>query len=140
GYTVNVPLPGGQGDADYLYVLESVIAPVAEAFEPQLIGVSAGFDTYFDDPLGAMDVTPAGFAAMAGLLAGLAERLCSGRIFFCLEGGYHIEGQASAVAEVLKVLSGEGGAGAVDTSARSAETAAIVDRVVSLQGRYWSSL
>ncbi len=64
GYTVNVPLPGGQGDAEYLAVFRELLRPLALAYRPELILVSAGFDILRDDPLADMRVTEAGVAGL----------------------------------------------------------------------------
>jgi acetoin utilization deacetylase AcuC-like enzyme len=106
GYTVNIPLAGGQGDADYLLLLEQVLVPLARAYKPQLIIVSAGYDTYVNDPLGTMDVTPIGFGTMTSRLKQLAEELCQGRLLLALEGGYHLDGIAQSVQHTLNALAG----------------------------------
>ena len=106
GYTANIPLAGGQGDADYLLLLEQVLVPLARAYKPQLIIVSAGYDTYVNDPLGTMDVTPVGFGTMTSRLKQLAEELCQGRLLLALEGGYHLEGIAQSIQHTLNALAG----------------------------------
>jgi acetoin utilization deacetylase AcuC-like enzyme len=106
GYTVNIPLAGGQGDAEYLAIIDQVIAPLAREYKPQLIMVSAGYDIYEDDPLGTMRVTAHGFGMMAARLKRLAEELCRGRLLLSLEGGYHIGGIAQSVDCTLKALAG----------------------------------
>jgi acetoin utilization deacetylase AcuC-like enzyme len=107
GFTVNVPLPGGQGDAEYLAVFREILLPVALAYRPELILVSAGFDIHRDDPLADMRVTEAGFAGMTRLLRQAAESCCPGRLVFVLEGGYDLPALASGVAAVLRTLLGE---------------------------------
>lgn len=104
GYTINIPLPPGSGDPEYLLVFERLIIPVLDQFKPELILVSAGQDIYSKDPLAGMLVTHSGFYRMAEALADLAGRCCGGRIMLCLEGGYHLEGQAGAVLQVLNAL------------------------------------
>jgi acetoin utilization deacetylase AcuC-like enzyme len=84
GATVNVGLPPGMGDAEYLQVFDSVFIPALRRFKPDLILVSAGFDPYRDDPLAQMSVTDAGFGAMAVRLRQAADRLCGGKIVFVL--------------------------------------------------------
>ena len=82
GYTINIPLPAGCGDAEYMRVFHDVVLPAAEKFEPQWILVSAGFDPHRRDPLGGMELTEAGFAGMARLLLQLADRYAGGKIAF----------------------------------------------------------
>src|SRR5207302_244082 len=64
GFTVNVPLEAGATDADYEVVYHEAVVPVLEEFSPQLVLVSAGFDAHERDPLGAMRLTTAGYAAV----------------------------------------------------------------------------
>ena len=104
GYTVNVPLPAGVGDAGYGAVFADVLEPVARRFRPQLIAVSAGYDTHWLDPIGMMRVSVAGFAALAGRLKALAGELCAGRLLFVLEGGYSLRALGPAVVATLQVL------------------------------------
>lgn len=84
--TVNVPLPAGSGDEDYLRVFDRVVEPAVRAFAPQLLLVSAGFDAHVDDPLADMHVTADGFRAMAARCARLAPRVAA-----VLEGGYNLD-------------------------------------------------
>jgi hypothetical protein len=77
--TVNFPLPAGCGDADYLSIIDSAFTPLARAFLPYHILVSAGLDAHEGDPLGGMRLTAEGFAGMASRLRALAAQLCSGR-------------------------------------------------------------
>ena len=104
GYTLNVPLPAGCGDAEYMRVFYDVVVPAAKQFEPQWILVSAGFDPHRRDPLAGMEVTEAGFAGMAGLLLQLAGQYSGGKIAFLLEGGYDLVALKRSVAAVLEVI------------------------------------
>jgi len=81
--TLNVPLPAGSGDEDYLRAFDEVVAPAVRAFEPELVLVSAGFDAHVDDPLAGMRVTAEGFQELANRSAELGPRLAA-----VLEGGY----------------------------------------------------
>jgi len=81
--TVNVPLPAGSGDEDYLLAFDELVAPAVRAFEPELLLVSAGFDAHVDDPLAGMRVTADGFRELARRSAALAPRVAA-----VLEGGY----------------------------------------------------
>jgi len=106
GYTVNVPLPGGFGDDEYAAIFNDIIIPVGQAYEPELILVSAGFDIYHGDPLGSMSVGPAGFAYMTRSLLNLAQEVCGGRLLVTLEGGYNLKGQRDGALAVLSELVG----------------------------------
>ena len=104
GYTINVPLPAGCANTEYLQVFQDVVVPAAEKFKPQWILVSAGFDPHRRDPLGGMGVSEEGFAAMARKLLMLAERFADARIALLLEGGYDLAGLRNSVAAVLSEL------------------------------------
>ena len=104
GYTVNVPLSGGQGDEDYDYLYRDILEPITAQYKPEFILVSAGYDTYYRDPLGTMDVTPKGFANLTRFLRSLALTYCDGKIFYTLEGGYNIAGIAESVKQTLLAL------------------------------------
>ncbi|MDZ4132443.1 MAG: histone deacetylase [Dethiobacteria bacterium] len=104
GYTVNIPLPAGCGDRDYVLFYEQVIVPILDQFKPELIIVSAGQDAYHQDPLAGMALTHKGYYYMAETLAGVADRWAEGRMLLCLEGGYHLQGQAGAVMQILSAI------------------------------------
>ena len=90
GYTVNVPLAAGGGDAVYASAFERVVLPVVEAYSPDLVLVSAGFDASARDPLAQMDLSPAAFGWMARKLGRLADMSAKGRMALVLEGGYDL--------------------------------------------------
>src|SRR5436190_5693775 len=106
GATVNCPLPGGQGDADYGAVFHDLFLPAARLFAPDLVIVSAGFDAHERDPLADMRVTERGFAAMASVLAQLADETCGGKLALMLEGGYDLAALTASVRATLEVLTG----------------------------------
>jgi len=105
GYTVNVPLSGGQGDSDYVSIFNQILVPLAMEYKPEFVLVSAGYDIYQNDPLGTMDVTPQGFYVMTRIIRQLADNICAGRLLFTLEGGYHVPGTAESVKQTLLALS-----------------------------------
>jgi acetoin utilization deacetylase AcuC-like enzyme len=107
GFTVNVPLPSGPGDGEYMHIFEEILEPIALAYKPDLIFVSAGFDIYYQDPLGGMQVTPEGFANLARIILDFAEATCKGKTIFVLEGGYHLEGLRDSAKAVLRTMRGE---------------------------------
>jgi len=145
GFTVNVPLPPGQGDADFAAIFSRVLLPVAREYAPQLILVSAGFDIARGDPLGDMLVTGPGFARLAHMLMDLAEGCCPGQLVFALEGGYRLDALAEGVTSVIGALAGEGGnaasaAGHEGSPVPSAEAAAVIARVNARLAPAWRSL
>jgi acetoin utilization deacetylase AcuC-like enzyme len=106
GFTVNVPLRPGKTDGDYRFLYRNLLGPVAEAFEPEFILVSAGFDIGRGDPLGGMLVSADGFAALAAEVKSLADALCGGRLLLVLEGGYNRTVLADGARAVLRQLAG----------------------------------
>lgn len=136
GYTINIPLSYGHGDEDFVAIFQSIVLPVAQYFQPELILVSAGFDIHRLDPLGGMNVGPEGFAAMTRLLNQAAEDICGGRLVLTLEGGYHLEGEAQGVEAVLDTLTRVGSLGE-DLARTPARTPAIVDQVRQIQSDFW---
>ncbi len=103
GYTLNVPLPAGSGDDEYLAATERLVLPEVRAFAPQLVIFSAGFDAHRRDPLAMMRVTTAGFMSMYRLLL---DELDRSRIphLFVLEGGYSLPALEECAAALLTEL------------------------------------
>lgn len=101
----NVPLPAGCGDADYEWLLGRLLPELARRIRPQLVLVSSGFDPHADDPLGGMQLTDAGFGALAACVREVAEEHCAGRVVVLLEGGYAPHAVAGSVVEVFRALS-----------------------------------
>src|SRR4029077_13162608 len=106
GATVNCPLPGGQGDADYGVAFHDLFLPVGRAFAPDVVIVSAGFDAHARDPIGGMRVSERGFAAMGSGLMQLADETCGGKLVLLLEGGYDLPALAASVRASLEALTG----------------------------------
>lgn len=104
GLTINVPLSSGEGDEDYAEIFRQVLVPAADAFKPNFVIISAGFDAHRDDPLASMGLTEAGYAALTTIVAEIAGRHCEGRILSCLEGGYNLTALAASVESHLSAL------------------------------------
>jgi acetoin utilization deacetylase AcuC-like enzyme len=96
GFTINCPFPAGSGGVEILAAYREVLLPAAEAFAPQAVLVSAGFDSRHDDPLGDFRLGDEDFGALTHLVRGIAERHAGGRLLSSLEGGYDLAGLASA--------------------------------------------
>lgn len=106
GFTINLPLAAGSGDADYIRVMEESVLPALDAFKPEVLLLSAGFDAHRDDPLAQMNVTEDGFWKMTQLLAQSADRHCAGRVVSTLEGGYNLRALGRSVVDHLLGLAG----------------------------------
>jgi acetoin utilization deacetylase AcuC-like enzyme len=108
GYTINLPVPSGSGDAVFVSLVRDVIVPAGREYGPDLILISAGFDAHEGDPLAGCRVSDAGFAAMAILLRDLAREL-EVPIGAVMEGGYALGPLARGVALTMDVLRGGDG-------------------------------
>jgi acetoin utilization deacetylase AcuC-like enzyme len=104
GYTINVPLPAGAGDAGYQHAFEEIVAPAVRWFGPDLILVSAGQDPSAADPLGRMSVTTEGFRTMARQVRELADELCDGRLVVVQEGGYSSDHQPFCALAIVEAI------------------------------------
>lgn len=104
GATLNVPMMPGSGDDDYARAFEAKILPAIEAFRPEFLLVSAGFDAHRDDPLAQIELTTAAFAWMTARAVELAESVCAGRLVSLLEGGYHLQALAESAAAHVEQL------------------------------------
>lgn len=139
-YTVNIPLSARQGDMDYANIFNTIIKPVARQYKPQFILVSAGFDIYFDDPLGGMKVTEKGFAYLSRVLVDLANELCDGKIAFFLEGGYNFEGLVQGIKAVIMECIGKSILSDYELTAftdkKDIKNPA-VSKIIDIQGKKW---
>ncbi len=106
GTTVNIPLPPGTGDRGYLLALERLVEPIARAFRPELILVSAGQDASMADPLGRMLMTMRGYREMTQRVRDLAETLCGGRLVVLMEGGYSLHYVPFCTLAIVEGLTG----------------------------------
>jgi acetoin utilization deacetylase AcuC-like enzyme len=105
GYTVNCPLKGGQRDGHYIAVYRYILSPIIEAFEPELVLVSAGFDAHAMDPIGGMQLSSDGFGAIAGIIHHAAAKI-SAPVVYALEGGYNLGALKESIACVVDIMKG----------------------------------
>lgn len=140
GTTMNVPLAKGCGDAEFTAIYRRLLVPVARAFRPQLVLVSAGFDIHTDDPLGGMRVTPAGFAGLTRVLLDIAREVCDGRVVFCLEGGYNADALADSALAIIDELTGQTvtDSAAMAAGADAGRLNAILEGCLHIHGRFWN--
>lgn len=134
GYTVNVPLLAGGGDSVYHAAFDRVVLPIVEAYAPELVLVSAGFDSAFRDPLASMEVSSAAFGWMAAKLADAAERSAKGKMVMALEGGYDLP---SLEAGLLAAIEGMLDRSAPDL-APAAGAATDVARAAAAAKEFWT--
>jgi acetoin utilization deacetylase AcuC-like enzyme len=106
GYTVNLPVPPGSGSTEFLSLVQHVVAPIARAFRPGLIAISAGYDAHRDDPLADCRVETDGYADMAATMREAAAEL-DAPLLVCLEGGYDRPALAASVLATIEALGSE---------------------------------
>jgi acetoin utilization deacetylase AcuC-like enzyme len=130
GYTINLPVPAGSEEDLWLSLLEHIVLPAAQAFEPDLVLISAGFDAHRLDPLAECQLETGSFAEMARHVRQLAaeRRLPLGAV---LEGGYEPQALADSVLETLVAL------GSDDRPRSAAPEALLTSRAASQIGHYW---
>jgi acetoin utilization deacetylase AcuC-like enzyme len=104
GTTMNFPFPAGSGRREILGAMQEALAPAAEKFRPELVMISAGFDSRIGDLLGRFTLTDQDFADLTRLVIGIADRHAGGRVVSALEGGYNLEGLGSAAAAHVEAL------------------------------------
>ncbi|GMH06705.1 hypothetical protein Nepgr_008545 [Nepenthes gracilis] len=107
GTTLNLPLPGGSGDAAMRTVFDDIIVLCAERFKPDIILVSAGYDGHVLDPLASLQFTTGTYYMLADSIKQLAKHLCGGRCVFFLEGGYNLDSLSYSVVDSFRAFLGE---------------------------------
>jgi acetoin utilization deacetylase AcuC-like enzyme len=150
GRTINIPMPAGTGNAGYREAYRRVIAPVAIAFEPELIIISAGQDASLMDPLGRMSLTTQGYREMAQTMLDVADQVCGGRMVVCQEGGYAPEYAPYCSATIAETMTAPGAAELALSEPYSdradqlpaslvfgADAAAAIDRAAAAAGQWW---
>lgn len=133
GYTVNLPIPTGWGDAEYQHLFETVLDPICRQFDPQFVLISAGFDAHVRDPLGGLRMTESGFGALARVLLRIARDHAGGRCAALLEGGYDLTGLEKSTLRVLDEMGGE----QLDTPLPEIDSRPLLPQVVTVQRSYW---
>jgi acetoin utilization deacetylase AcuC-like enzyme len=134
GFTVNLPVPPGSGDAEFVSLVRDVAVPLVGAFAPELVLISAGYDAHAADPLAECRVTENGFAAMAALMRDAAADagIPLGAV---LEGGYALDALARSVAATMSVLGPGGGGPEIDV-----ERSQLANEAASRLGPWWPDL
>lgn len=101
---LNLPVPAYTRGMDVRELIEMMWIPRLEAFKPEMVFVSAGFDAHREDDLGQLGLTDQDFAWITGRVKDIARRYARGRIVSCLEGGYHLDALARSVEQHIRVL------------------------------------
>jgi acetoin utilization deacetylase AcuC-like enzyme len=106
GATLNAPMAAGTGDVEWLGVLEGEFTRAIDAFRPELVLLSAGFDAHAEDPLSSTLVTEEGYRRMTEIVRSWAASHANGRLVSLLEGGYNLGALARSVETHLEALHG----------------------------------
>ncbi len=104
GTTLNFPFPAGSGRKEILGAVQEKLVPAADRFKPDLVLISAGFDSREGDPLGRFTLTDADFADLTDVMLEIAAKHAGGRLLSVLEGGYNLSGIASASVAHVRAL------------------------------------
>jgi acetoin utilization deacetylase AcuC-like enzyme len=104
GTTANCPLPAGSGRAAILGAFREVLKPEMDKFKPELVLISAGFDSRLGDPLGQFRLTDEDFADLTRMLMDIADEHAAGKVVSVLEGGYSLDGLSAGVATHVNTL------------------------------------
>jgi acetoin utilization deacetylase AcuC-like enzyme len=104
GNICNAPLPPGAGSDEFRAAMEKTVLPAIEAFRPELILISAGFDAHRDDPLASLEFETEDYHWATARLCALAESCCGGRVVSTLEGGYDLAALGESAAAHLAAL------------------------------------
>jgi acetoin utilization deacetylase AcuC-like enzyme len=107
GFSANLPLPAGCGDAEYARAFDALVWPLIDRFQPQLLLVSAGHDAHWMDPLAGMRLSLAGFAHLNAELNRMAQAHCGGKIVYVMEGGYNLDALGYGWRNIARQLLGE---------------------------------
>lgn len=148
GYTVNIPLPAGTGDAGYLAAFDEIVGPIAGQYRPQLILVSCGFDASWSDPFGSMLVSAEGFRSLSKRTRELAKQSANNRAVFVHEGGYSLMYAPFCTLSVIEELLGTrtpisdlnqvaGFERLPPTTKVGLDASQAIEAVRSVQSRYW---
>ena len=106
GTTLNCPLPAGAGRREFFDAFDNQLRPAADAFRPELVLISAGFDARFGDFLGDMNLTDQDFSGLTERVMAIAREHAGGRLVSALEGGYNLAGLASSTVSHVQALMG----------------------------------
>jgi acetoin utilization deacetylase AcuC-like enzyme len=129
GYSINLPVPAGTGEAAFVSLVEHVVAPAAREYVPDLILISAGYDSHRDDPLGGLSLETSSYGGLSAHMRALADEL-GAPVGAVLEGGYDLRALATSVAETMSALA---------DGATPPEPARhpLADEAAAVLGRYW---
>ena len=104
GMTMNFPAPSGSGRKEILGAFQNMLLPAMRDFKPELVLISAGFDSRLGDPLGQFTLSDHDFTGLTGVMLEIADRYAGGRLVSVLEGGYSLAGLGAGVTAHVEAL------------------------------------
>ncbi|MFH0977575.1 MAG: histone deacetylase [Spirochaetota bacterium] len=104
GFNLNFPMGQGSGEKEYMQAFEKSIIPELEKFKPEIILISAGFDSHEADPLALISLTSDSYYKFTKMLQGVAKKYCSNRMIAFLEGGYDLNALTDSVIRVMEAF------------------------------------
>jgi len=107
GTAINIPLPAGCRDREYLQVFDEIIIPACRRFKPELMLVSSGYDGHWADEQSNMRLTLDGYYQITRIIKQLSDELCEGKCVYCLEGGYNLQVLTNAINYTFNLWLGE---------------------------------
>lgn len=143
GYNINIPLPKGAGDNEYEVAFRRILLPVALAYRPELVLVSAGMDAHRGDPIGQMGLTAGGYGRLAGMVCEVSRSCNAFGPVAVLEGGYNPRALAESVLAVLQVMAGLAAGGAIpepEPRPLNGKALEVIEEVRRIHSRYWPVL
>jgi acetoin utilization deacetylase AcuC-like enzyme len=129
GYSINLPVPKGSDEDTWLSLLEHIVIPAAEEFQPDLVLISAGYDAHRDDEQGGCELEASSFAEMARHVRALGERT-GAPVGAVLEGGYALDALAASVCAAMQAL-------VSDDPPDSVAPDFLTSRAASYVGHHW---
>jgi acetoin utilization deacetylase AcuC-like enzyme len=139
GKTVNLPMPAQAVDGDYLLAMDEIFLPLIEAFSPNHIMISAGFDAHSRDPLAGMLLSTDCFAQMAARLKAAADRICGSRLTIFLEGGYDLSALEEAARATIQGVKGETTPSKPEPLNPERRQHQVIKKAISVLKEYWSN-
>jgi len=104
GYTRNYPVLPGQGDEEYISIIDNDFFPLFDQFAPEVVLISAGFDAHVDDDMSGINLTAKGFTYVMERIIEIANKHAGGRIISILEGGYSLKRLPELVNDHIELL------------------------------------
>jgi len=143
GYTVNIPFPFRTPDEVYIKAFDQIVVPIIQQYKPEFILVSAGFDGYYADPIGALSLSAQVYTEVFSTILKLASQFCNGKLVATLEGGYHLTALGRMTSNVIAELAGvpytvEGKRSWQPSAKLVKRGKRVIDEVKRVQSSFWS--